>query len=214
MNAPRLLAHDDGLWVFDKPAGFAVHEAGEDVPDLLTWARAQAGAPEALRAAHRLDRETSGVVLCADDDEVLAELGRVFREGLAVKRYRALVHGRTHRKGVIRSPLGDQRRKKALEAVTRYRLIAWLGATSHLEVRPASGRRHQLRRHLQRIGHSIVGDRRYPPSRFRPVPGFPGRLWLHAERIDLPDGRTFTAPLPAALERHLAHLAGLEEAHP
>src|SRR5690606_8756122 len=109
-------------------------------------------------AAHRIDRETSGVVLCADDDAVLAELGRVFREALATKRYRALVFGRTHKKGVIRTPLGDARRGTAVEAVTRYRLLAWLGPTSLLEVRPATGRRHQIRRHLQRIGHSVVGD--------------------------------------------------------
>jgi 23S rRNA-/tRNA-specific pseudouridylate synthase len=212
MNAPRLIAREGGLWVFDKPAGLAVHPTGEEVPDLLSWARAHAAAPGTLRAAHRLDRETSGVVLCADDDAVIAELGRVFREGLAVKRYRALVHGRTHRKGVVRTPLGDARRSKALEAVTRYRLIGWLGATSHLEVRPASGRRHQLRRHLQRIGHSIVGDPRYPPARFRAVPGFPKRLWLHAEHIELPDGRCFSAPLPPDLAQHLAHLEGLSEA--
>jgi 23S rRNA-/tRNA-specific pseudouridylate synthase len=207
---PRLLSREGGLWVFDKPAGFAVHPTGDPaVPDLLGWARASAGASDALRPAHRLDRETSGVLLAAEDDALLAELGRIFREGTAVKRYRALVHGRTHQKGIVRTPLGDQRRGAALEAVTRFRLLAWLGPTSYLEVRPASGRRHQIRRHLQRIGHSIVGDDRYPPKRFRPVVGFPGRLWLHAESITLPDGRLFVAPLAPELERHLTLLESL-----
>ena len=212
MNAARLICCEDGIWVFDKPAGMAVHPAGENVPDLLSWARAEGGAPASLRAAHRLDRETSGVVLCAADDEVIAELGRLFREGGVVKRYRALVHGRAHRKGVIRTPLGDARRGTPLEAVTRFRLLDWLGPTSYLEVRPESGRRHQIRRHLQRIGHSIVGDTRYPPKHFRGVAGFPGRLWLHAMAIELSDGRSFEAPLAPELSAHLEHLAVLSEA--
>lgn len=207
---PRLLARDGGLWVFDKPSGMAVHPTGEaNVPDLLSWARAHAAAPAELRAAHRLDRETSGVVLCAHEDALIAELGGIFRDGTAVKRYRALVHGRAHKKGVIRTPLGDARRGAALEAVTRFRLLAWLGPTSYLEVRPASGRRHQIRRHLQRIGHSIVGDTRYPGRRFSKLPGFPGRLWLHAESIELPDGRVFSAPLAPELEAHLVLLEQL-----
>jgi 23S rRNA pseudouridine955/2504/2580 synthase len=101
-----------------------------------------------------------------------------------------------------------------VDAVTRYRLEAWLGPFSLLTVRPETGRKHQIRRHLQTIGHAVVGDDRYPPRRFRKVPGFPGRLWLHANELTLPDGRRFRAPLAAELDDHLRLLLEMNEGAP
>lgn len=206
MSDPAILLHDDALWVLSKPAGLAAHPTGTEVPDVISWAIAHAGAPPELAPVHRLDRETSGVLICAADPRIRAELGALFTRGDVDKRYLALVHGRTHAKGVIRRALSDARRGRPLPAITRYRRLEVLGRVSLLEVRPETGRTHQIRKHLAGIGHAIVGDERYPPKRFTPVAGFPGRLWLHAASISLADGRTFEAPLPSELADHLALL--------
>lgn len=204
-----MLARDGALWVLSKPAGLAAHPAGDPaVPDLVSWAQEHAGAPQGLAPIHRLDRQTSGVMLLSADERVRAELGAALASGRVRKRYRALVHGRTHRKGIVRRPLSDRRRGRPVEAVTRYARLAVFGRVSLLDVRPETGRRHQIRRHLSGLGHAVVGDERYPPPRFSPVAGFPGRLWLHALRLELPDGRAFDAPLPEALRAHLALLEG------
>lgn len=209
-DTPSILAEDGALLVLAKPAGVAVHPVAEaGVPDLLTWARSVLGAETGLAPIHRIDRETSGLVLCSADSELRGRIGRWFAEGEVDKRYLALVQGHARRKGIIRRPLRDPRRRAALEATTRYRRLAALGPLSYLEARPLSGRRHQIRRHLAGIGLAVVGDNRYRPRRFRPVPGFPGRLWLHAHQLELPDGRQFTAPLPAALAAHLELLKEL-----
>lgn len=204
MDRPEVLARDGALWVLSKPAGYAAHPQGDpSIADVLSWAREHAGAPEGLAPVHRLDRDTSGVMLCATDEAVRAELGARFAAGEVRKRYRALVHGRTNDKGIVRRPLPDRRRGRPVEAVTRFKRLEVLGPVSLLDVRPETGRRHQIRRHLCGIGHAVVGDERYPPKRFRSVPGFPGRLWLHALRLELPDGRAFDAPIPGVLQAHL-----------
>ena len=208
---PILVARVGELWVLSKPAGFAVHRAGEGAPDLMAWAVQNLDAPPGLSPIHRLDLETSGVVLCAGDPKILARYGQFFARGEAVKRYRALVHGRAHLKGVIRRPLKEPGGSKMQDAITRYRKLAWYGPTTYMEVRPETGRKHQIRRHLQGIGHAVVGDERYPPKRFRAIAGFPGRLWLHAQSIELPGGVRFEAPLPPELKAHLAMLADMEE---
>jgi len=204
---PRLVTRDGELWVLDKPSGVAVHRTdAAEATDLMAWAREALGAPPALAPVHRLDLETSGLVLCSADAALRGMLGRWFQGGEVHKEYRALVLGRAHRKGVIDRPLKDPRRKAALPARTRYRCLERLGGFSYLSVTPETGRRHQIRRHLHGLGHPLVGDRRYRPRRFRPVPGFPGRLWLHAAGITLPDGRTFSAELAAELEANLTLL--------
>ncbi len=164
------------------------------------------GLPPGVVPLHRLDLHTSGVLLCASDLSVRGRVQEWFAAGLVQKTYLALVHGRTHGKGTIRRGLKDARRRKTLDAVTRYTRREALGGFSLLEVHPETGRKHQVRRHLQGLGHAVVGDTRYRPKRFRKVPAFPGRLWLHAWRVTLPDGGAFEAPLPEALESHLAVL--------
>jgi len=208
-DEPRVIAQENGLWVLHKPSGYAVHRTGdESIPDLQRWAAAELDAPESLSPIHRLDRETSGVVLFAAEPERLAEGGTWFAEGLVKKRYLALVFGHARAKGIIRRPLQDSRRGRRLDAVTRYRLRESYGAFSFLEVRPETGRRHQIRKHLHGIGLSIVGDTRYRAKRFRSVPGFPGRLWLHAAALELPGDVRYESPLPPELAAHLELLAG------
>jgi 23S rRNA-/tRNA-specific pseudouridylate synthase len=203
---PRCLARQGTLWVLEKPAGLACHRAAEHEANLLDRAIAELGAPRELAAVHRLDRETSGLVLCSSDLTERRRLSGAFADGAVTKVYLALVHGVTHRKGVIRRRLLDARRGEPLPAVTRYRRLQRLGGFSYLQLVPATGRKHQLRRHLQGLGHPVVGDTRYPPRAFRPVPAFPGRLWLHAAELTLPDGRVFRSALPPELADHLAVL--------
>lgn len=209
LDQPRLVAdvQPDGLLAVHKPAGLPVHPTGDGRETLVEWLeRHHPGA----RPAHRLDLHTSGLVLCAADRTLRGHLGKQFEDRLIQKRYLALVHGRARRKGIIRRPLSDGRRGRALPAVTRYTLISWLGKTSLIRVRPETGRKHQIRRHLHHLGHAIVGDERYRPRRFASVPGFPGRLWLHSAALALPDGRQFEAPLPTELAAHLEHLRARE----
>lgn len=201
-----LLQRDGDLWVFYKPVGLATHPGDKRVPDLVTHAREHMDAPGDLSPIHRLDKETSGIVLLSPDAALRGELGKLFAAGTITKRYLALVQGLTHRKGVIRKPLPDARRGQPLPSVTRYRALERLGGFTLLRVRPETGRKHQIRRHLQLIGRPIVGDTRYPGRKRIPVPGFPGRLWLHSLSITLPDGRVFEAPLPKQLVDHLEAL--------
>jgi 23S rRNA-/tRNA-specific pseudouridylate synthase len=117
-----------------------------------------------------------------------------------------MVFGKTRDKGIIRRTLQDARRKTKLDAVTRYRTVEAFKKCSLLDVTPETGRKHQIRRHLQGIGHAVVGDTRYRPRGKPTVPAFPGRLWLHAAEVTLPDGRHFKAALPSELADHLKTL--------
>ena len=198
---PRLIGESDDLIVVDKPAGWVVHATREEeLWDLRRWL-AQRGHAD-MAPLHRLDRGASGAVLFSGIPAVRKAIGKEFAEGLVHKRYVALVFGRTHRKGIVR--LGVDGRA----AVTRYRLLEGLGGFSWLGIRPETGRKHQIRRHLHGIGHPIVGDGRYRPVGFQRVPAFPNRLCLHAERIELRDGRVFEAPLPEELARCREALRG------
>ena len=196
--------------VVDKPSGWLVHPAGTDAPDLLAWLADQTDLPPDLAPVHRIDRGTSGLAVFAPPSSA-AGWGERFASGSVRKSYYALVFGRTRPKGTIRRPLADARRGAPLPAVTRYRTIAELPRCSLLHVRPETGRKHQIRRHLQSIGHALVGDERYRPRGRPTVPAFPGRLWLHASALTAtrPDGPDeageshWQAELPPELADHL-----------
>ncbi len=206
---PQLLASEKGWFAIYKPAGMNVHPVAEhEGLALTTWVSQQESFPPSLMLVNRLDRATSGIVLFADGQEQCAQAHRWFAEEQVSKSYQVLVYGVTHRKGIIRRPLQDQRRKRSLPAVTRYRRVESIGPFSLLVVRPETGRKHQIRRHLQSVGHAVLGDRRYRPKKLRDVPGLPERLWLHAARLALPDGFYVECPLPVVL---LAHLNLLRE---
>ncbi|MFT4978441.1 MAG: tRNA pseudouridine65 synthase [Myxococcota bacterium] len=201
---PHVLGRIGGVWAIAKPAGLRVHPADDDgQPDLTGWLAGQAGLPAGLAPVHRIDAQTSGIVLCAATAAERREASEWFAEGRVQKHYLALVYGRTRKKGIIRRPLQDGRRGRPLEAMTRYRLWEGLGELSLLEVCPETGRKHQIRRHLHGIGHPIVGDTRYRSRRSRTPPDAPERLWLHAAVLHLPTGDTVTAPLPDELADHL-----------
>lgn len=204
---PRLIGAKEGILAVYKPAGVLAHPSAEgQAPDLISWLRSQGGALRKALPAHRLDLETSGIVLCAPDPEARAALGRAFEDGLIRKTYLAVVIGKAQAQAVIRQPLQDARRGHALDAVTRYRLVEALGGFSLLSLHPETGRKHQLRRHLQGVGLPIVGDARYPPPRKVKVPGYPHRLWLHAQSVELPSGARFECALPIELEESLKQM--------
>lgn len=187
---------DDSLLVFDKPAGLhAVPGRGEDKQDCLS-ARAQASYPDAL-VVHRLDRDTSGLLLMARGKAMQSALSRAFIARALDKRYVAVVQGipappeSADGWGEIDLPIFldwplrprriiDPRGKPSL---TRWRLLpggAAPAGCARLELEPFTGRSHQLRVHLEAIGHPILGDSLYGDTTSR---AGADRLLLHAWRL-------------------------------
>ncbi|MDM7914847.1 MAG: RluA family pseudouridine synthase, partial [Candidatus Eisenbacteria bacterium] len=169
---------------------------------------------------HRLDRDTSGLLLLSLTPEAHRLLTQAFRDRSIRKRYLALVAGRIRpRQGTIDRPLarvpsGRMRvtaSGSGMRAVTRYRTLASTAEASLLEVEPQTGRTHQIRVHLASIGHPVAGDPLYGEA--RTALGAP-RLWLHASRIELPPALALALEAPAAIDCPLwedlrAHLASL-----
>lgn len=169
--------YDDGrLLAIDKPAGLPVHATARFHKNTLTALLRERYAESAPRLAHRLDRETSGLMLLGRDHEVEVALKALFRERRIRKRYLAIVHGRGPgpREGVIDLPLGADiasgiRVKMGVAADgypsrTRYRVLESRGEFSLVEASPETGRQHQIRAHLSAVGAPVVGDKLYGPD--------------------------------------------------
>lgn len=197
---------DAALLLVNKPAGLlSVPGRGDDKQDCLIR-RVQAHLPEAL-IVHRLDMHTSGLLLLARNEEMQRRLSTAFAERQVEKRYLAVVEGLpASTSGEIDLPLGadwprrprqkvDRHAGKA--SLTRYRLLGHDPAdnTSLLALWPETGRTHQLRVHLQAIGHPIVGDWLYGGAAMAA-----GRLLLHAEQLSFvhpANGRALRVCYPA-----------------
>jgi 23S rRNA pseudouridine1911/1915/1917 synthase len=209
-----VIYEDDALLVINKPAGLVVHPAagnwrGTLVSALLHhWGGSLPGLdPLRPGLVHRLDKDTSGVIVVAKDAATLADLGRQFRRREVEKRYVALVWGRLRQpRGTVNSPIGRnpvQRKRMAVrpggrDAVTDYQVIAQGREVSYVRLFPRTGRTHQIRVHLAALGHPIVGDAVYGGGRRRPEPLIQ-RQALHAEAISFTHPKTgervqFTAP--------------------
>ena len=184
---------DDALLVVDKPAGLVVHPAAGH----WTGTLAQALEARGIRAerggiVHRLDRDTSGLLLAAKDDATLRALQQELRERRVEREYLALVAGRPPaRTGTIDAPIGRDRRDRTRhstdtdaprDAVTHFEIVEALPHTTLLRVRLETGRTHQIRVHLEAIGHPVVGDPVYGPRPPAPAPGLT-RQFLHAARL-------------------------------
>jgi 23S rRNA pseudouridine1911/1915/1917 synthase len=222
-EAPFAVAYEDEhLLVVDKPAGVVVHPARGHRTGTLAQALAQraAGGPDAWRAGivHRLDRETSGLLVVARSDEVHRALKAALSARRIEREYLALVHGRPPaRTGTIDAPIGRDRRHPERvstdtdaprEATTDFVLERALPRTSLLRVRLRTGRTHQIRVHLEAIGHPVVGDRVYAGRAPGDACGLE-RQFLHAERLAFEHPVTgapldVRSPLPADLRRALA----------
>jgi 23S rRNA pseudouridine1911/1915/1917 synthase len=186
---------DEHLMVVDKPAGVVVHPARGHAAGTLAQALERVGAaggPEGRRGiVHRLDRDTSGLLVVARSEAVLAALQSALRRREIVREYLALVEGRPDaRTGTIEAPLGRDRRVRTRmstdtaegrAAVTHFETERVLpdGRYTLLRVRLETGRTHQIRAHLKAIGHPVAGDPEYGHA------GVLGleRQFLHAERL-------------------------------
>ncbi len=176
---------DDWLLAVHKPAGLLVHRSPIDRHETefaLQYARALNGG-EHVYPLHRLDRPTSGLLLFARDPATASTLGKALMAGEMQKTYLAMVRGWTAEAGVIDHPLREHatdRRDKdeqpLREALTRYRRLATTeipvaiegypaSRYSLVELQPETGRKHQLRRHMQHISHPIIGDTNYGRTR-------------------------------------------------
>jgi 23S rRNA pseudouridine1911/1915/1917 synthase len=212
---------DEHLLVVDKPAGVVVHPARGHASGTLAQALAgMAGGGEEGRAGivHRLDRDTSGLLVVARTPEVHRRLKAALQARGVTREYLALVEGRPGaRTGTIEAPLGRDRRVRTRvstdtadgrAATTHFETERALPGHTLLRVRLETGRTHQIRAHLKAIGHPVAGDSEYGRA------GVLGleRQFLHATRLAFPHPVTgapvdVTSPLPADLARALDQAA-------
>jgi 23S rRNA pseudouridine1911/1915/1917 synthase len=219
-----IVYEDESLFVVNKPSGMVVHPAlghpsGTLVNALLAYcpAVADVGGLERAGIVHRLDKDTSGVIIVAKDERTRTALQKLFKRRRVEKTYLALVEDRVEpRQGIIEAPIGrDKRNRKRMAVVrsgrkarTAYRVKEYLGGRTLLEVRPRTGRTHQVRVHLSWIGYPIVGDRVYGRRRQELLRD---RFFLHAARLEFKhpiSGQEVVveAPLPDELESVLRQL--------
>jgi 23S rRNA pseudouridine1911/1915/1917 synthase len=189
----EIVYEDPDLLVVDKPAGLVTHPApGHRGPTLAEALRGTAaGGPDPDRAGivHRLDRDTSGLLVVAKTEEAYAALGEQLRAREVRREYLALVAGHPEaQSGTIDAPIGRDRARRTVvstrsdrprEAVTRFEVLERLAATTLLRVRLETGRTHQIRAHMLAIGHPVAGDPEYGHA------GLFGlqRQFLHAARL-------------------------------
>jgi 23S rRNA pseudouridine1911/1915/1917 synthase len=237
-----VLYEDEDLVVIDKPAGLVVHPAAGHsdrtlVNALLFHVKDLSGVGGELRPGivHRLDKDTSGVMVIAKNDRAHRALTEAWGTDRVRKEYLALVYGSPEKeRGTINAPIGrDPRDRKRMSivksgraAITDYELIERLRYVSLLRCVLRTGRTHQIRVHLKHLGHPIVGDPVYSGPQWRGIPDKKiqravasiHRQALHASKLRFPhpaDGRvmTFEAPIPEDMRRVLlecgSHAAAL-----
>ncbi len=208
-----VLYEDDDVVVIIKPVGVLSHSKGAFNPEatVASWLRGRLKSMSGERAGivHRLDRATSGVMICAKTPEAHTWLQKQFSQRKVKKTYQAVVFG--HMKDEIfiidmpiaRNPKQPQTfhaSENGKSALTECRVLQESKAYSLVELKPYTGRTHQLRVHLQHIGHEIAGDVLYGA---RPA----DRLYLHAYLLELTlpnrERKIFTAPIPSEFETFL-----------
>ncbi len=225
-----IIYEEPGFIVIDKPSGIAVHKTSPTDPqttvvDLLRERYPHIGTvgedPIRPGIVHRLDKETSGLMIVAKTNEAFFYFKNLFQQRDVRKTYLALVHGHPNPpRGTIDAPLGKIgakqtaaiKGKKTLverDAVTDYRTLQSFTNYALLEVSPRTGRTHQIRVHLKSIGNPIAGDALYAPKSLARPDGL-GRLFLHAQRLEFtaPDGKSLVleADLPEDLQKVLSAL--------
>lgn len=220
-NIPvEVIYEDDYIIVLSKPAGMVVypcpgHKDGTLMNALAYHCQklASVGGPLRPGVVHRLDKDTSGLIVIALDDKAYYELVETFKKREVKKEYIALVYGELKGSGSITLPIGralhdrkkmSVRTKKAKEALTEWQVLENFKNYSLVKVRIITGRTHQIRVHFSSIGHPVVGDKTYGRKTYIeigktkiPVP----RQMLHAYKMEFPHPLTheivrFEAPLP------------------
>ncbi|PLZ02482.1 RNA pseudouridine synthase [Burkholderia sp. WAC0059] len=234
-----LLYEDDALLVIDKPAGVAVHGGSGVAFGVIEQMRATRPQARFLELVHRLDRETSGILMLAKKRAALVGLHEQIRENRMDKRYYACVHGEWAadwgRRRAVREPLhkyltpeGERRvrvQPDGLASHTVFNLVERWPGYALLEAELKTGRTHQIRVHLAHLGLPIVGDAKYGDfplnkalARASARPGIK-RMFLHAHRLRLAHPLTgealqFEAPLPAECRRFVDELKALCDTGP
>jgi tRNA pseudouridine32 synthase / 23S rRNA pseudouridine746 synthase len=212
----RVLYRDGMILVIDKPAGVPVHVGPGGGPHLEHWfPLLRFGLPRPPALAHRLDRDTSGCLVLGRHPKALRRLGALFREGRIEKLYWAIVDGEPREsEGIVDAPLRKDTTRRigwrmeidpaGQRAVTEYRLLGSAEGRSWLELRPRTGRTHQIRVHCAALGCPVIGD---------PTYGGPngGTLQLHSRAISIPlypakPAIEVTAPVPPHMIAALARL--------
>ncbi|MDP2919791.1 MAG: RluA family pseudouridine synthase [Dehalococcoidia bacterium] len=217
-----ILYEDEDILVVDKPAGMTVHPAPGNpehtlVNAILARLKNIPGGTERPGIVHRLDKDTSGVMVVAKNPAAHETLAAQFKGHTVTKVYLALVRGRlTPAEGIIEAHIGrdtGDRKKMAVaaesrgrQARTRYKVLRYLDDYTYLEVMPETGRTHQIRVHLSAIGYPVVGDATYGVKS-----PFLSRQFLHAHKLGFRLPLTgeyveFTAALPPELERALKEI--------
>jgi len=216
----RIVYEDRDLLVINKPSGLAVHGGSGLNFGLIECLRQMRPEDRYLELVHRLDRDTSGLILIARRPAMLRELHRQLREDKIDKRYLALVRGNWPRSlRVVEAPLaknvlqsGERMvrvTKEGKRSVTEFSIVEKLPGATLVEARPITGRTHQIRVHAQHAGFPLLGDDKYSDERTRELCRQLGlqRLFLHARalNISLPqEGRlALEAPLDLELEKTL-----------
>ena len=214
----KLVHVDDWLAVVEKPAGLVVHAApghrGETLVDVLGELLGGGEDPVRPGIVHRLDRDTSGLMLVARTDTAHRALAAAIKAREVRREYLALVTGRLRsRSGTIDAPLGRDYRKPERRAVrgrgardarTHFEVVEAVGADSLVRVRLETGRTHQIRAHFAAIGHPVAGDGRYGGARH----GLK-RQFLHSARLGFRHPASgadleFSSDLPDDLRQALA----------
>jgi 23S rRNA pseudouridine1911/1915/1917 synthase len=227
--ALSILFEDEHVLVLDKPPGVVVHPGagrarGTLAAALLAHAPdiAGVGGPRRPGIVHRLDKDTSGLLVVAKSKAAYDGLVTQLARRSVTRRYLAVVHGRVPAdEGVVDRPIGrhpHDRVRMAVRpagqgrrAVTRYRVLERFRGFTLLEVSLETGRTHQIRVHLTALGHPVAGDDVYGGRRREPLPTPLEGLALHAARLAFAHPVTgrpveYTSPAPARIERLLSHL--------
>lgn len=220
-----VLYEDDDMIVINKSRGMVVHPAvgnynGTLVNALLGHCEDLSGINGVARPGivHRLDKDTSGVMVAAKSDRAHMNLAKQIKDRTASRRYLAIVHGNLkEEQGVIKAPIGrhpSDRKKMAVtfvnskEATTKFRVIERFGAYTLVECKLLTGRTHQIRVHMTYIGHPVVGDPKYGSQR---VPFSIEGQALHSAELTIAhpvtgEDMVFTADLPEDMQTILAEL--------
>jgi 23S rRNA pseudouridine1911/1915/1917 synthase len=218
----QIVYEDADLMVIDKPAGLTVHPApGHPASTLVNAVLGRLASPaegeETLRPGivHRLDKDTSGLIVVAKNRQAQANLSDQFKSRSVSKYYRTLVKGRlTPETGIIEANIGrDPSHRQRMAVVTggrcartEYRVIKYVGDYTYLEIKPQTGRTHQIRVHLAAIGFPVVGDAIYGGSS-----PYLARQFLHACKLEFNLPSTgervkFESPLPPDLKKALMEI--------
>jgi 23S rRNA pseudouridine1911/1915/1917 synthase len=219
-DQPRIVHQDEWLAVVDKPAGLVVHPApghrGRTLVEVLGETLGGGEDPQRPGIVHRLDRDTSGLMLVARGEEAHRRLAAQIKAREVRRIYLALVEGRPRsRSGTIDAPLGRDYRAPERRAVggraprdarTHFEVLETLPADALVEVRLETGRTHQIRAHFAAIDHPVAGDPQYGHAGRHGL----ARQFLHSARLGFRhpftgDELEFESPLPADLSEALEH---------